>query len=161
MASNMTWSTLIVASAVALGACASGGATTADPGAATRPLRAADTLVATMIPTNASGNRIAGRIRLMPSDRIDELIADIDLRGGGYQNKYSWVVRAGQCGEQGQDLGTSMSYRLIETRGDGMAQMKIPVRIAIPEGRTHHVAIFSSPTSRNLVVSCGVLSRAE
>lgn len=110
-----------------------------------------------MVPTNASGNRITGRILLVPTDRAGELTAEIDLRGGAYQNKHPWVVRAGQCGDVGHDVGTTMSYRLIETRGDGMAQMKVPVRITLP-ARTHHIAIFPDATNRSTVVSCGVLS---
>ena len=144
-----------------LASCASGGAgtttTTSAPAAAAPTIGTAQTLVATMVPTNASGNRITGRIRLVPTARPDELMAEIDLRGGAYQNKHAWVVRGGQCGDVAQDVGTTMTYRLIETRGDGMAQMKVPVRITIPSG-THHIAIFPDATNRNVVVSCGVLS---
>jgi hypothetical protein len=85
-------------------------------------------------------------------------MAEIDIRGGAYQNKYGWAIRSGQCGETGETLGTVMSYPLIETRGDGMAQMKRSLRISIPAGGTYHVAIFPNVTNQSMVVSCGVLT---
>jgi hypothetical protein len=153
-----------VVTALLLGACASAprssqeptsaGATAASAAAAPR----ISTLVATLTPTNASGNRITGRIRLVPLGAAGEYRAEIDIRGGGYQNKFPWAVRSGQCGESSQELGNPTDYRLIETAGDGMARVNTRLRLVIPEGQTHHVAILASPTNRDLVVSCGVLS---
>lgn len=119
---------------------------------------ASGTLVATMIPTNAAGNRISGRIRLVPTARAGEYRAEIDIRGGSYQNKFPWAIRTGQCGEAGQELGNPTDFRLIETAADGMARFNTTLRLNIPEGPTHHVVILASPTNRSLVVSCGVLS---
>jgi len=70
------------------------------------------------------------------------------------------VIRSGQCGERGEELGTPVTYRLIETKGDGMARVSTMVRLTIPEGRTHHVDILAAPSQRDLVVSCGVLNIA-
>jgi hypothetical protein len=120
--------------------------------------RASGTLVATLVPTNAAGNRISGRIRLVPTARVGQYRAEIDIRGGSYQNKFPWAIRTGQCGEGGQELGNPTDFRLIETAGDGMARFNTPLRLHIPEGQTHHVAVLASPTNRSLVVSCGVLS---
>jgi hypothetical protein len=160
-------STVLLGAAALLGACASGSgsrpaATVASaPGPPAASADAATPLVATLTPTNASGNRIAGRIRLAPTGNANEYRAEIDLRGGGYQNKFPWVVRTGQCGERGLELGNPTDYRLIETGGDGMARFNTTLRLAIPEGQTHHVAVLASPTNRGLVVSCGVLSVAS
>lgn len=144
------------ASLLLAAACASGGAASNAAEASTQATSRA--LVSTLVPTNASGNRITGRIRLVPTASVSEMTAEIDIRGGAYQNKYGWEVRTGQCGDNGQALGTIMAYPLIETRGDGMAQLKRPVKVTIPEGQVHHIAIFASAQSRNQVVSCGVLS---
>jgi hypothetical protein len=156
----------LLSASLLLAACASGGASGSVPGSAPASSSSdASTVVqgttrvmlATLVPTNASGNRITGRIRLLPTSNASEMTADIDIRGGAYQNKYGWEVRAGQCGDNGQALGTVMAYPLIETRADGMAQMKRPVKITIPEGQVHHVAVFAS-AARGQIVSCGVLS---
>ena len=156
----MRFSGLAVAATTVLGACASGGAKTSDPAASPSASVAgtSEVLVATMVPTNASGNRITGKIRLVPA-RAGEYTAEMDLRGGGFSNRFGWAVRRGQCGENVQDIGTSMSYRMIETRGDGMVNAKVPLRISIPSGETHHIVIFPDATNRSQVVSCGVLSR--
>ena len=144
-----------------LAGCASSGASPASspsPGASSNTTVPGRTLVATLNPTNASGNRISGSVRLSPTDRPGELRAEIDLRGGGYQNQFPWIVRRGQCGERGEDIGTPVNYRMIETKGDGMGRLNAVVRVTIPEGQTYRVDILASPTQRDLIVSCGVLS---
>ena len=159
---------LLVGTAVLLGACASTPRSSAEPTEASAAPTAAATpapmsaLVATLIPTNASGNRISGRIRLTPTANANEYRVDLEIRGGGYQNKFPWAIRTGLCGERGQELGTPTNYRLIETGADGMARLNTTLRLNIPEGPTHHVAILAAPTAnRDLVVSCGVLSFAS
>ena len=153
-------------------ACASGGGSGSAAGTSAPPSSPSSTsttssgvipgytLVATLNPTNASGNRISGTVRLSPTNKEGELRAEIDIRGGNYQNKFPWVVRSGQCGERGEELGSPVNYRLIETKADGMARLNTTVRLTIPEGRTFHVDILAGPTQRDLVVSCGVLSIA-
>jgi hypothetical protein len=152
----------LLSASLLLAGCASGGSSGAasatpssDASASVQPTTRV--LLATLVPTNASGNRITGRIRLLPTSNASEMTADIDIRGGAYQNKYGWEVRSGQCGDNGQALGTVMAYPLIETRADGAAQLKRPVRITVAEGQVHHVAVFAS-AARGQVVSCGVLS---
>ena len=148
-----------------LSACASGGtASTSGNGASASPSTASaqtgSRLIATLVPTNSSGNRIVGTIRLVPSSAT-EYTADIDVRGGGILNKYGWEVRAGRCGESGQALGNPLAYPVIETRGDGMAKVRRPLKLSIPEESTHHIVVFSNNTTRDLVVSCGVLSAQQ
>jgi hypothetical protein len=147
-----------------LAGCATSGSSASGASQASAPAANAVipgyTLVATLNPMNASGNRVSGTVRLSPTDRAGELRAEIDIRGGGYQSQFPWVVRKGQCGERGEDLGTPVNYRLIETKADGMGRLNAVVRLTIPEGQTHHVAVLASPTQRGLVISCGVLSIA-
>ena len=158
----MTHRTLLLASSAALlFACGPRAATvTTAPASAGSPAATmlGPSYVATLLSTTQSVNRITGKMRLVPTAKAGEMTAEVDIRGGAYQNKYGWVIRSGRCGEQGQDLGTSMSYRVIETRADGMAQVKLPVSVTIPTDRVYHVAVFASPTNRNQIVSCGVLS---
>jgi len=154
---------MVIAVPLVIAACASGGGSGAAAGSAPSANAAVVpgyTMVATLNPTNAMGNRISGSVRLSPAERPGELRAEIDIRGGGYQNQFPWIVRRGQCGERGEDLGTPVNYGLIETKGDGMGRLNTTVRITIPEGQTHHVDILASPAQRDLVVSCGVLSIA-
>ena len=156
----MRLSRLVVVTPVALAACASGGGS-GSSAASTNAVVPGYTLVATLNPaTGPGGNQISGRVRLSPTGKPGELRAEIDLRGGNYQNQFPWVVRSGQCGEPGEDIGTPVNYRLIETKGDGMARISTTVKLTIPEGRTHHVDILAGPSQRALVVSCGVLNIA-
>jgi hypothetical protein len=154
---------LAAASVVLLSACASTPRQSSAPpptGAASSASPATPVpgvLVATLIPTNASGTRISGKIRLVPTGRPDEYRAALDVWGGGYQNKFPWVLRTGLCGERGQELGNPTNYRLIEMGADGAARFTAPLTLRIPEGQTHHVAILASPSNR-VIVSCGVLS---
>jgi hypothetical protein len=141
-----------IGSVVALLACATGAGRSAVSAPAT------PSLVTTLVPTNASGNRIVGTVRLTSTDKPGEWRARIEIRGGNFQNRFPWMVRVGQCGEKGEDVGTPVNYRNIETSADGTARLTAPVKITIPEGVTHHVDIMASPTDRETIVSCGVLS---
>ena len=163
----MRLSRMVIVAPFVAAACASGGGSGAATGSASAPSAASAntvipgyTLVATLNPMNASGNRISGSVRLSPTEQPGELRAEIEIRGGNYQNQFPWVVRRGQCGERGEDLGTPVNYRLIETKADGMARLNTTLRLTIPDGQTHHVDILAGPTQRGLVVSCGVLNIA-
>ena len=118
------------------------------------------TLVATLNATNQSGaNRIFGNIKLTPRDG-GEYRVDMSIRNaGGAQNKYPWIIRGGQCGESaGTELGNPLAYRMLETTGDGTARLaNVPLKLEIPEG-VFHVDLLKSPTDRETVVACGVLS---
>jgi hypothetical protein len=156
------------AATIVLAACASGtgsreSATTDAAPASRSSAEVSDTsgmrpLVASLNPTNNGGNRILGTVRLTPS-RAGEYRAQVSIRnGGGVQNKYPWIVRAGQCGEMTTPpLGVEVGYRTLETLGDGTARIDAPLKISIPAG-VHHVEILRSPSDRQTVVACGVLS---
>jgi hypothetical protein len=146
-----------LSSATVLIACASV-ASSSRGGAAQTNNVPPEVLVATLAPTNASGNRIVGTVRLSPSNKPGELRALVEIRGGNFQNRFPWIVRTGQCGERGEDVGTPAGYRNIETSADGTARLNSTVKITLAEGTTYHVDILASPTERDHVVSCGVLS---
>ena len=125
-----------------------------------RPVPSAPTLVATLNATNQAGtNRIFGNVKLTPSGD-GEYRLDMSIRnGGGPQNKYPWIIRSGQCGESaGTEVGNPVAYRMLETTGDGTARIvNAKMKLDIPEG-VHRVDILKSPTDREIVVACGVLS---
>jgi hypothetical protein len=56
------------------------------------------------------------------------------------------------------DVGSPLAYRPITTIADGSAQLRANVQVSIPEGQTVHVAILRSPSQRDQVIACGVLS---
>ena len=125
-----------------------------------RPAAGPATLVATLNATNQAGaNKIFGNVKLTPSGD-GEYRVDLSIRnGGGPLNKYPWIIRTGQCGESaGTELGNPVAYRMLETTGDGTARIvNAKMKLEIPEG-VHHVDVLKSPTEREVVVACGVLS---
>lgn len=141
--------------ATALIACTSAASANTERGSA---VVQGASLVATLVPNNAAGNRLVGTVRLTPTKKPGEFRAVIDIRGGNFQNRFPWMIRTGQCGEGGEDVGTPVDYRMIETRADGTARLNSTVKITLPEGRTYHVDILAGPTDRETIVSCGVLS---
>jgi hypothetical protein len=150
--------------AFALAGCASSGATTSTTtaGSAASASKASPTLVATLNPTNAVGNRVMGNVRLTPT--ANGYRAEISIRnGGGPQNKFPWVIRRGACGETSSDiLGSELAYRLLETIADGTARINAPLALQVPPTGIHHVDVLSGtdPEKRQVVISCGVLSPA-
>jgi hypothetical protein len=125
-----------------------------------RPALSPPTLVATLNATNAAGaNRIFGNVKLTPSGD-GEYRVDLSIRnGGGAQNKYPWIIRSGQCGESAStEVGNPVAYRMLETTGDGTARnVNAKIKLEIPDG-VHRVDVLKSPTEREVVVACGVLS---
>jgi hypothetical protein len=144
-------------------ACASGSSVGTSPAPAasadastsgTRPL------VASLQPINTSGNRLIGTVKLTPTS-ASEYRAEVQIRnGGGVQNKFPWVIRPGQCGDDGRDvLGNELAYRVLETTADGTARIAAPLRIQIPVGAFHvNVLKGTSAADREVVVACGVLT---
>ena len=128
-----------------------------------RPALSPPTLVATLNATNSAGaNRIFGNVKLTPSGE-GEYRVDMSIRnGGGAQNKYPWIIRSGQCGESaGTEVGNPVAYRMLETTGDGTARIvNAKIKLEIPDG-VHRVDILKSPTEREVVVACGVLSQQQ
>jgi len=151
---------LLVATACASGSGGSGTSTQApatQSGASSAPAR---TLVASLSPMNNAGNRILGSVKLTPTG-TDGYRAEVEIRnGGGPQNKYPWVIRPGQCGDDNRDvLGNELAYRVLETTADGTVRITAPLRLRIPEGVFHiNVLKGTGPSDREVVVSCGVLS---
>jgi hypothetical protein len=162
-ANVMRLSIALVASIGVLCACSSGTSTTsASPAPSAAPASSASgetarTFAASLVPTNAAGNRLTGRIKLSPSGRAGELTAEVDVRGGAEQKQYGWEVRSGQCGEMGQTVGSPVAYPVIETRADGMIQFRRPVRITLSQGTTYQVVVFADNRSRDTIIACGVL----
>ena len=149
----------VLAAAILAGCASSGSSGSTTAASTTTPAAGAGrTMIATLAPQNYTGGQVSGRIRLVPTGRTGELRAEISLRGAGYQNQLPWVIRTGRCGESGQDVGNPLAYRQITTGADGAAQLNATVQVAIPEGETVHVAVLRSPTQRDQVIACGVLS---
>ena len=150
--------------AVAIAACASGTAgTTATPSAGSASTSAAGrTLVATLNPTNQTGNRVMGNARLTPAS--NGYRAQLSIRnGGGPQNKFPWVIRPGACGESSGDiLGSELAYRVLETIADGTATINAPLALRVPDTGLYHIDVLAGTDAekRQQVIACGVLSPA-
>ena len=116
------------------------------------------TLVTNLTPQNFGGGQISGKAKLTPTGKAGEMRAEIEIRGAGFQNQMPWAVRTGRCGEQGQEIGNPISYRMLTSAGDGTARVNTNVQVTIPDGQTHSVVVYRSQNERSVIVSCGVLS---
>jgi hypothetical protein len=147
---------VLLATAACAGASSSGGA----PSPASSSEASSRSLVASLQPINTSGNRLIGTVKLTPTN-ASEYRAEVQIRnGGGVQNKFPWVIRPGQCGDDGRDvLGNELAYRVLETTADGSARIAAPLRVQIPAGAYHvNVLKGTSSSDREVVVACGVLT---
>ena len=156
----------VLMSGLALGACASGSGGSSSPSpsggavAAGAPASSnGPTFTAALQPAASTGTRIVGSLKLIPT-APGEYRAELSIRNaGGMQNKYPWIIKTGQCGEtSARELGNPVAYRMLETGSDGSARINASVKVPLTASGVYHVDILKSPTERDAVVSCGVLS---
>jgi hypothetical protein len=160
---------ILVLSALVSTGCASGSSGSATPtpsvsqsstSSSTASAASLRPLVGSLQPTNNAGNRIIGTVKLSPAEQ-GQYRAELQIRnGGGAQNKFPWVIRPGNCGDDSRDvLGNELAYPALTTTADGTARINGALKVTIPDG-PHHVNILKGTSSmdRETVVSCANLA---
>ncbi|GLC27128.1 hypothetical protein [Roseisolibacter agri] len=128
---------------------------------ATRPAphaspRAQDVkVVATLVAS--SGGRLQGTLTLTKGRKDGETRARVEILNGPANAQLGWIIRKGQCGERGAELGPIAAYRPLQTRGDGSMTLAVNLPIALPSGDAYHVDILQERGS-DVVIACGGLS---
>jgi hypothetical protein len=117
----------------------------------------ADSVVAMLAPT--TGRRTRGTLALVPGRRSGEIRARLTLTDAPSEPpQLGWVIRQGQCGEQGPEVGPVAAYRPIQPRGDGTAELRAYLPFPFPSGNTYHVDLLRERGSTE-VLACGVLTQ--
>jgi hypothetical protein len=112
-------------------------------------------VVATLVA--AGGGRLQGTLTLTKGRRADETRARVEILNGPSNAQLGWIIRKGQCGERGTELGPIAAYRPLQTRGDGSMSLAVNLPIALPSGDAYHVDILQERGS-DVVIACGGLS---
>jgi hypothetical protein len=121
------------------------------PASPTQDARVVATLVA------AGGGRLQGTLTLTKGRRDNESRARLQIVNAPANAQLGWVIRKGQCGERGAELGPLAAYRPLQTRGDGSVELSVSLPIALPSGDAYHVDILLERGS-DTVIACGGLS---
>lgn len=150
MGSSRSLSVVVALSALA---CTSG--VSAQGG--TPATSAAPPMIATL---NAVDSRIYGSIRVESGEKPNELRAKISVRGSTADQQLPWEIRAGTCGEKGQQLGPQAAFRTISIRSDGTGDVTAILPITLVADQRYSVNVLASRTNRGRVVACGVLTPA-
>jgi hypothetical protein len=147
---------LIALAAVASAAGAQEAKVTKDSVAAPSA-RSADSVFAMLAPP--TGRRTRGTLTLTPGRRAGEIRARLTLTDAPPEPpQLGWVIRQGQCGEPGPEVGPVASYRPIQPRGDGTAELRVYLPMPFPSGNTYHIDVLRERGS-NEVLACGVLTQ--
>jgi hypothetical protein len=113
-------------------------------------------IIATLVPTSAGG-RLQGTLSLQRGRKDGESRARVTLVSAPANAQLGWVVRLGQCGENGAELGPLAAYRPLMTRGDGSVELAVNLPFALPRANAYHVDILRERGSSD-VIACGGLS---
>ena len=119
---------------------------------------AASPRVATL---NAVDSRIYGTVRLEPTGKPNEYRAKVSVRGAPIDQQMPWEIRSGNCGENGQQVGSQAAFRTLSVRSDGTGDVNATLVLPLVDGQTYSVNVLASRTNRDRVVSCGVLTAAS
>ena len=122
------------------------------------PAATATPRVATL---NAVDSRIYGSIRLEPTGKPNEYRAKLSVRGAPVDQQMPWEIRSGNCGENGQHVGSQAAFRTLSVRSDGTGDVNATLALPLVDGQTYSVNILASRSNRDRVVSCGVLTAAQ
>jgi len=114
-------------------------------------------IVATVVPNGTY--RVQGTLTLEKGRKDGESRARVALLTAPADAQLGWVIRKGQCGERGDDVGPRAAYRPLQTRGDGSVELAVYLPIALPRGGAFHVDILQDRTS-DVVLACGGLAEA-
>jgi hypothetical protein len=112
-------------------------------------------VVATLVASG--GGRLQGTLTLTKGRREGETRARVEILNGPSNAQLGWIIRKGQCGERGAEVGPLAAYRPLQTRGDGSVELSVNLPIAMPSGDAYHVDILLERGS-DTVIACGGLS---
>jgi hypothetical protein len=112
-------------------------------------------VVATLVASG--GGRLQGTLTLTKGRKDGETRAKVEILNGPASAQLGWIIRKGQCGERGAELGPIAAYRPLQTRGDGSTTLAVNLPIALPSGDAYHVDILQERGS-DVVIACGGLS---
>jgi hypothetical protein len=124
------------------------------------------TWVARLATTVATGARVNGSVRITPTARPGVSRVMIELAGGAISGaagtisgRHPWVIQSGNCRELiSKELGSRAMYPLLEMDGSGQARINRDMEVVIPADQRYHVAVFASPSQRDVLVACGELA---
>lgn len=149
-------SVLLLAACIALSACFSrGGRSPAAvaPAAVPAAVPTAE-MTASLDPTTSPVN---GTVRLRPGVAATEVRATVQIRGSVGGLSHRWEIRSGACSERGAELAPVSTYRTLDVRPDGTAELTVTVPIRMPLQGTHHVNVLRSRND-DTVIACGLLN---
>jgi hypothetical protein len=98
-----------------------------------------------------------GQVRITPGNG-NRSSADITIRAGGSGERLAWVIKRGQCSNQGAAVlvGRESNYPPLSVRGDGTAQFRGNVNVRVPGDASHFIAVMRSLSDRT-VLACADL----
>lgn len=119
------------------------------------PPAAATNVVANLQPR--TGGRTRATLTLSPGRRQHEVRARISVIDATPDAQLGWLIRQGQCGEQGPEYGPVAAYRPLMVRGDGTAELAVYLPIAMPRNNAFQALLLAERGS-STVLACGGLS---
>lgn len=85
-------------------------------------------------------------------------VVHISISNAAPGGVHPWEVRDGECGSQGQILGTTDTYPVLRVGDAGTAAADAALPITMPTSGSYHVSVHASATNMSTVIACGNLA---
>lgn len=87
-----------------------------------------------------------------------ETLASVTIRNAAPSGRHPWAVHEGRCGADRGVYGSADDLELLEVDDDGRASSTGRIGAEMRDSGDYFVAVYASPTNRQLVVACANLA---
>ncbi len=86
-------------------------------------------------------------------------IASVRITNAAPDGVHPWEVYRGNCGSDGELLGSASAYPLLTVDKDGIASASATLPYAVPVDGSYHVNVNASAANMDNVIACGNLAQ--
>lgn len=83
--------------------------------------------------------------------------ATVRIEGSQEAGSYGWFIRQGECGDDGEIVGSRETYPPLEVASDGSGEATAMVDEQLQSGERYYVSVHPSPEETSTIVACGDL----
>jgi hypothetical protein len=109
---------------------------------------------ATLLP-EAGFTGLSGQAQVSSLDWGTSATARVEGAEGG--GRHAWHVHEGQCGDQGDVVGSQEAYPALEVGSDGSGEATAMVDDNLDSGEDYYVDIHPSTEDLETMIACGAL----
>lgn len=101
---------------------------------------------------------ISGTAWMAPEPGADATEIFVEIENATPGGVHPWRIHRGRCGTNRGAVGSEDTYPTLEVGEEGRASAGASLDFAPDDDEAYYVAVYASPTNRDLIVACGNLA---